>query len=291
MSRPHLLLPFAMLVPSLALVIWIMGYPVVDLMRMSVHAVNRFGQAGNFVGGLNFTKLFADPLFWASFRRTVIWTVCVTTGTIVISIPVALVLSQDFAGRGLARLIVLLPWAVSATMTGIVWRWTLNGQFGMLNALLLKFGLTDQPIEFLATGEVAFPVAILIGILAAVPLTVIIFLGAFSSLPADVFDAARIDGAGPLNTFRYMTLPLIRPFVNIAIVLNVIYAFNSFAIIWILTQGGPANSTDILVTYLYKVAFQYGKMAEASAMSLMMFAFLLVFCILYARFAMRERAL
>ena len=289
MSRPHLLLPFAMLAPSLMLVIWIIGYPVADLMRMSVHAVNRFGQVGNFVGALNFSKVFADPLFWASFWHTVIWTVCVTVGTILISIPVALILSQDFAGRSIARLIVLLPWAVSATMTGIVWRWTLNGQFGMLNALLFQLGLTNQPIEFLATGEVAFPVAILIGILAAIPLTVIIFLGAFSSLPDDVFDAARIDGAGPLNMFRYMTLPLIRPFINIAIVLNVIYAFNSFAIIWILTQGGPANSTDILVTYLYKMAFQYGKMAEASAMSLMMFAFLLVFCALYARFAMRER--
>ena len=289
MSRPHLLLPFLMLAPSLALVVWIIGYPVADLMRMSVHAVNRFGQVGNFVGALNFAGLLDDPLFWASFWRTVIWTVCVTAGAILISVPVALILSQDFAGRGFARLIIMLPWAVSATMTGIVWRWTLNGQFGMLNALLFQFRLVHQPIEFLATGEVAFPVAIVIGILAAIPLTVIIFLGAFSSLPSDIFDAAHIDGAGPLATFRYMTLPLIRPFINIAIVLNVIYAFNSFAIIWILTQGGPANSTDILVTYLYKVAFQYGKMAEASAMSLMMFAFLIAFCSLYARFAIRER--
>jgi len=290
MSRPRLFLPFFMLLPSFALVIWIMGYPVTDMMRMSAHAVNRFGQVGNFVGALNFTRLFADPLFWASFWRTCIWTVCVTAGTILVAIPVAMILSEDFGGRGVARLIVLLPWAVSATMTGIVWRWTLNGQYGMLNALLLRFGLTKQPIEFLATGEVAFPVAIVIGILAAVPLTVIIFLGAFASLPSDVFDAARIDGSSPLNSFRYITLPLIWPFINIAVVLNVIYAFNSFAIVWVLTQGGPANSTDILVTYLYKVAFQYGKMDEASAMSLMMFAFLLVFCVLYARFAMRERA-
>ena len=290
MSRPHLLLPFVMLLPSLGLAIWIIGYPLVDLVRMSVHAVNRFGQVGHFVGGLNFSGLLGDPLFWASFRRTVLWTVSITLGTILISLPTALILSQDFAGRGLARLIVLLPWAVSATMTGIVWRWTLNGQFGMLNALLMQLGLIGQPIEFLATGEVAFPVAILIGVLAAVPLTVVIFLGAFSSLPVDVFDAALIDGAGPLARFRYLTLPLIRPFIDIAVVLNVIYAFNSFGIIWILTQGGPANSTDILVTYLYKVAFQYGKLAEASAMSLVMFAFLLVCCTLYARFAMRERA-
>jgi multiple sugar transport system permease protein len=256
---------------------------------MATHSVNRFGQAKGFVGALNFAELFADPIFWGSFWRTVIWTACVTSVTIVVSIPVALILSQDFAGRALARVIVLLPWAVSATMTGIVWRWTLNGQYGLLNATLLGLGLVDQPIAFLATGEIAFPAAIFIGILSAIPLTVIIFLGAFSSLPGEVFDAARIDGAGPLGMLRYITLPLIRPFINIAIVLNVIYAFNSFAIVWVLTEGGPANSTDILVTYLYKVAFKYGKLAEASAMSLVMFAFLLVFCVLYARFAMRER--
>lgn len=278
-----------MLVPSMALALWIIGYPILDLVRMSVSSVNCFGQVGGFVGALNFGKLFADPLFWASFWRTIIWTVVVTTGTTLISVPVAMMLAQDFAGRALVRLVVLLPWAVSATMTGIVWRWTLNGQFGMLNAVLLNLGMVDQPIEFLATGDVAFPVAMAIGVLSAIPLTVIIFLGAFSSLPGEVMDAARIDGAGEWRVFRYMTLPLIRPFINIAIVLNVIYAFNSFAIIWVLTQGGPANSTDILVTYLYKVAFQYGRIAEASAMSLMMFAFLLFFSIIYARVAMRER--
>jgi len=288
MPRSTLVAPFLMILPSLALVAWIMGYPVFDLVRMSTHMVNRFGRVGNFVGALNFSELAADPLFWASFQRTIVWTVCITLATVVLSIPTALILSQDFAGRTLARVIILLPWAISATMTGIVWRWVLNEQYGVLNALLLQVGAVAQPIAFLATGDVAFPVAIVIGILAAMPLTVIIFLGAFSSLPKDVFDAARIDGAGPWRLFRYMTLPLIRPFINIAVVLNVIYAFNSFAIIWVLTQGGPANSTDILVTYLYKVAFQYGKLAEASSMSLVMFAFLIVVCGLYARIAVRE---
>lgn len=288
MARPYLIAPLVMLLPSVALVAWIIGYPIYDLVNMSLHAVNRFGQIKSFVGGLNFAQLADDPIFWGSFWRTVIWTVCVTTAAIVISIPTALILSQDFFGRAVARVIILLPWAVSATMTGIVWRWALNGQYGMVNAMLLGWHITSEPTDFLAAGQTAFPVAICIGILAAVPLTVIIFLGAFASLPGEIFDAALLDGAGPVTTMRYITLPLIRPFVNIAIVLNVIYAFNSFAIVWILTQGGPANSTDILVTYLYKVAFQYGKLAEASAMSLVMFGFLLLVSIVYVRFAMRQ---
>ena len=148
--------------------------------------------------------------------------------------------------------------------------------------ILLESGIISQPIGFLATGDLAFPLAILVGILSAIPLTVVIFLGGLSSLPTEIFDAARMDGARRFALFRYLTLPLIRPFIEIAVVLNIIYAFNSFAIVWVLTQGGPANSTDILVTYLYKVAFQYGKLAEASAMSLVMFAFLLVCSIVYA---------
>jgi len=289
MYRASLVAPVAMLLPGFAIVLWIIGYPILDLIWMASHSVNRFGQVKGFIGLANFSELFADPIFWASFWRTVIWTVAVTTATILIAMPVAIILSQDFAGRSAALVIILLPWAVSATMTGIVWRWTLNGQYGMLSGTLLRLRLISQPIELLATGDTAFPVAIFIGILAALPLTVIIFLGALASVPDDLFDAARIDGAGPFQALRYITLPMIRPFINIAIVLNIIYAFNSFAIVWILTQGGPANSTDILVTYLYKVAFQYGKLSEASAMSLMMFAFLIVLSTAYARFAMAER--
>jgi multiple sugar transport system permease protein len=106
-------------------------------------------------------------------------------------------------------------------------------------------------------------------------------------VPEDIYEAARIDGATGWQRFRYLTLPLLRPFINIALVLNIIYVFNSFPIIWVLTQGGPANSTDILVTYLYKLAFRFGRLGEASAVSLVMFAVLLAFTIVYASMLMR----
>ncbi len=282
-------LPLLMTLPSLALVGWIMGYPLFDTARTAVHAVSRFGQVREFVGAANFVRLFHDGIFWGSFGRTLIWTVGVAGGALLISAPVALILNNDFPGRGLTRLIVMLPWAISVTMTGIVWRWTLNGQYGLLNATLQRIGLLHQPTEWLATAGTAFPIEIAIGILVAIPLTVTIYLGGLSSMPEEIFEAARIDGAGGAQRFRYLTLPLLRPFLSIAFVLNVIYAFNSFAIIWVLTQGDPANSTDILVTYLYKVGFRYGRLDEAAAMSLLMFAVLLAFSILYASLSRRER--
>jgi multiple sugar transport system permease protein len=280
--------PIWLIAPSLLLALFIIGYPVFDLVRTATHEVNRFGQLRDFIGMAHFAGLFADPLFWDSLWRTLIWTGGVVLGTIAISVPVAMILNEDFAGRGLARVIVMLPWAISLTMTAIVWRWTLNGQAGMLNATLFQLGVIDRPIEWLATADTAFPMEIAIGILVSIPFTTTVFLGGLSSVPEDIYEAARIDGATGWQRFRYLTLPLLRPFINIALVLNIIYVFNSFPIIWVLTQGGPANSTDILVTYLYKLAFRFGRLGEASAVSLVMFAALLAFTIVYALMLMRD---
>lgn len=279
--------PLWMIGPSLLLALFIIGYPVIDLVRTATYEVSRFGQLRDFIGLAHFAELFADPLFWQALWRTLQWTVGVVLGTILISVPVALILNDDFAGRGIARVIIMLPWAISLTMTAIVWRWTLNGQAGMLNATLFQLGILDGPFEWLARADTAFPMEIGIGILVSIPFTTTVFLGGLSSVPEDVYEAARIDGATAWQRFRHLTLPLLRPFINIAFVLNIIYVFNSFPIIWVLTQGGPANSTDILVTYLYKLAFRFGRLGEASAVSLVMFAVLLAFTIIYALMLMR----
>lgn len=281
--------PLAMIFPSLALAFFIIGYPLWDLVSTSMHEVNRFGQVLDFTGAENYVELLDDPLFIASLWRTLVWTVAVVIGSLALSVPIALILNDDFIGRGLARIIIMLPWAISLTMTAIVWRWTLNGQSGLLNVTLGQLGLIGEPVEWLATAELAFPIEIGVGILVSIPFTVTVLLGGLSSIPLDVYEAARIDGAGGMARFRFLTLPLLRPFINIAIVLNIIHVFNSFPIIWVLTEGGPANRTDILVTYLYKLAFRFGQIGKASAMSMVMFALLLVFIIFYVAMAMRER--
>lgn len=282
-------LPYLLTLPSLLLAAVVIFWPVWDLVQISTHDVSRFGQLRDFTGFANFTELFADPDFVAALWRTGLWTVLVVGGALLLSIPVAMILNMDFYGRGLARVIIMLPWAVSLTMTAVVWRWALNGESGMLNSALMKLGLISQNIQWLASAETAFPMQVLIGILVTVPFTTTIFLGGLSSIPDDLYEAAALEGATPLQQFREITFPLLKPFINIAIVLNTIYVFNSFPIIWVMTQGGPANSTDILVTHLYKLAFRIGKLGEASAVSLVMFAILLVFTMIYVRLAMREQ--
>jgi multiple sugar transport system permease protein len=282
-------LPYLLILPSLFLAAVVIFWPVYDLVQISTHEVSRFGQLRDFAGLANFAALTNDPDFIAALWRTGLWTLSVVAGALILSIPVAMILNSDFYGRGLARVIILLPWAVSLTMTAVVWRWALNGESGMLNSALIGLGIIDQNIQWLASAGTAFPMQVLIGILVTVPFTVTIFLGGLSSIPDDLYEAAALEGASTWQQFRTITLPLLKPFINIAIVLNMIYVFNSFPIIWVMTQGGPANSTDILVTYLYKLAFRVGKLGEASAVSLVMFAILLVFTMIYVRLAMRER--
>jgi multiple sugar transport system permease protein len=286
MSRPFT--PYLLVLPSFLLAAAIVLWPLKEIFSLATHDVNRFGMLRDSVGLANFQSLLRDPDFLNALWRTLIWTAGVVLGTLIVSTPIALILNEDFYGRGLARILIMLPWAVSLTMTAIIWRWALNGESGMLNSALRDVGAMDQNVQWLAQASTAFPMQILIGILVSIPFTVTIFLGGLSSVPDDLYDAAAIEGAGSWDQFWLITLPLLRPFINIAFVLNTIYVFNSFPIIWATTQGGPANSTDILVTYLYKLGFRLGRLGDAAAVSLIMFAILLVFTIFYVRLAMRE---
>ena len=281
-------LPLYLILPSLLLALFVISYPLYELINLSLSDVSRFGKVRGFIGLENFTYIFEDSLFIDAALRTLVWTFAVVGGTILFSVPIAVILNTEFHGRGIARTIIILPWAISLPMTAIVWRWSLNGEFGMINASQVNLGLIDTPIVWLAQSATAFPVQIGLGILVSVPFTVTIFLGGLSSIPLDLYEAAKMDGANAWQQFKRITYPLLRPFINMAMVLNVIYVFNSFPIIWVLTQGGPNNETDILVTYLYKQAFNFGHIGEASAVSIVMFSVLLIFTIFYARMVMKN---
>jgi multiple sugar transport system permease protein len=284
------LAPGLLILPSLVLTITIIGYPFYEIVRLSVSDVSRFGLVRGYAGLANFSTVFADPIFRDALQRTLTWTVGVVGGTIIASIPVALVLRRDFIGRGLARTLIMLPWSISLAMAAIVWLWAFNADYGMINATLQQFGVLRTSVQWMAWPATAFPVEILIGIIVSIPFTSTILLGGLSSIPDDVYEAAAIDGARPLQSFRHITLPLLAPFINIAIVLNVISVFNSFPIIWVMTQGGPDNATHILVTYLYELSFRLGRPGQAAAVSLAMLAIVFAFTFVYLRLRVPEEA-
>jgi multiple sugar transport system permease protein len=277
------LAPWILILPSLLLALAIIGYPFYEIVFLSVSDVSRFGLVRGFVGLANFVTIFSDSIFQGALLRTAEWTVGVVGGTLAASIPVSLVLRQNFYGRGLARTIIMLPWAISLAMAAIVWLWSFNADYGMINASLRELGLMQGSVQWMAQAETAFPVEIIVGIVVSIPFTTTILLGGLSSIPGDIYEAAAIDGARPWHSFWHLTLPMLRPFINIAIVLNVIHVFNSFPIIWVMTQGGPDNATHILVTYLYELSFRLGRPGQASAVSLAMLAIVLCFTVVYMR--------
>lgn len=278
--------PLALILPAALAATLVIAAPLVQLARLSTHGVSRFGRLGGFTGFENFVHLLADPALAGSAWRTLVWVAAVVGGTLLVSLPAALVLDQRFYGRGLARLIVLLPWSVSLSMTAVVWRRALNGETGLLNTVLRGLGLMDQPVAWLASAGSAFPIEVLVGVLVSVPFCTAILLGGLTTIPAELREAVRLDGAGPWQRCLHLTLPQLRPFLGIAVIFNVAYVSNSLPIIWVMTGGGPAGGTDILVTHLYKLAFVFGRLGDAAALSMLLFAGLLVAAVAIQRLAL-----
>ena len=275
--------PWGLISPSLVLAAIIIVYPFGEIVYLSLSDVSRFGLVRGFAGLANYITIGASSIFQGALWRTAVWTVGVVGGTLLASMPVALVLRRDFYGRGLARMIIMLPWAISLAMAAIVWLWSFNADYGMINGTLHELGLMPVSVQWMARADTAFPVEIAIGIIVSIPFTATILLGGLSSIPADIYEAAVMDGTRPWQSFWHLTLPLMRPFINIAVVLNVIHVVNSFPIIWVMTQGGPDNSTHILVTYLYELSFRLGRPGQAASVSIAMLAIVLCFTIVYLR--------
>ena len=279
-----------LLLPATLLLLVFMFYPIVNTVWLSLHEVNQFGRIINFVGLDNYANLFSNSFFHGALLRTITWTVGVVGFTTVISLFLASVLNGRFPGRAFVRALILLPWAASLTINAVVWRWVAQSDFGVLNHILRSVGILRERFDWLATPEFSFPLMIWIGVWVSIPSSTIILLAGLQSIPPELSEAILLDGARPWDVFRNLTLPLLRPVLVVAVLLQTIYAFNSFPIIWVLTEGGPANQTDTLITYLYKVGFRLYEVGKASALSVIIFFILLAFAVVYTSISWKEVA-
>jgi multiple sugar transport system permease protein len=208
--------------------------------------------------------------------------------TTVLSLFLAFMLDQPFRGRAVVRGLLLLPWASSLLVTTLMWQWIAHPDFGGLNHLLGTLGITHARIDWLAKPDLAIPLMIWIAIWVSTPPTTLMLLAGMQSIPQDVYEASALDGARAWVTFWGMTLPLLRPVLAVTVLLNVIFVFNSFPIIWVLTQGGPAGATDTLVTYLYKQGFQLYQVGVAASVSMITFVVLLIFAVIHTKLSWRN---
>jgi ABC-type sugar transport system permease subunit len=275
--------PYLAIAPALVVFLLVMGVPVVQITRMAFSDVDISGAPQGFAGIENFRNLFGDPIFVKSSINTLIWTAGVLIPATVISLALALALNVKFRGRAVARAIVFVPWAISFVFVAVIWRLVLDRYFGHLNGLLSLLTGSQVKVAWLASPGLAMLSVIWVGITLTIPFTTIVLLSGLQAIPEDVKEAARMDGAGAVGVFRYVTLPLLRPVLAVATLVNLLFIFNSFPIIWTMTGGGPANGTDTYATYLYRIAFSDLDFGKASALSLVGFVFLIAISVAYVR--------
>ncbi len=248
------------------------------------------GVSTDFIGLDNFERLIHDDLFINSFKIGVIWAVTVTFLQFCLALGLALLLSQPLRARWLARSLALVPWAMPPVIVGIMWKLFFQPQAGVLNELLYRAHLPGSTIDWLSNFGWALPAVILVGVWAGMPQTTIALLAGVQSVPEELYEAAAVDGASTFKRFWTITLPQLRPVIIAITTLDLIWNFNSFGIVYVLTQGGPGHSTELPMLFAYHEAFKYGEFGYAAALGDAMVLVIAVCLAFYLRGRLKETA-
>jgi len=273
--------PYLWIAPSIILMAIFIMVPIIFVFRMAFSEVSKIGRIKDFNDFENFTDVLANPEFPRVLLNTAVWTVCVVVLSTVLGFILALLLNNKFKGRKIARAIVVFPWATTLVIQASVWSFIINKDYGALNTLLKTLGIINTNINWTPTPEAFFAWEIACGIFVTIPFVCFTVLSGLQSIDASLYEASTVDGANYWNNLFKITLPLVKPSLTVSTVLNIIYVFNSFPIVWTITKGDPAYKTDVLVTYLYKLAFYNSKQGEAAAVSVIGFTILLVCASVY----------
>ncbi len=274
---------YAMASPSILLVVVIVMYPLLNGIFLSFHDKYLLAADMSFIGARNYLELFRDPEFLKSLRVTAVFVIGGTFAQLVMGILIAELIHHVPWGRSLFRSLMLLPWAVPLIVTGIVWRWMYNDLYGVINFFLNKLGLIGIYEPWLGQTETALMAVMVAYIWRSVPFMILVILAGLQSIDTDLYEAASIDGASPLDRFRFITVPGLRPVILIGVLLTAIWSFQEFPIVWTMTKGGPAGATEILPIHVYLTAFIGNEFSYGAAMATIMFVVLLIFSVFYVR--------
>jgi multiple sugar transport system permease protein len=269
------------------LVVWLVVTIVVPLVYsiyVSFTDAGIIGTEAPFIGLENYATVLGDAEFRSSFGRSLIWAVGGAVVQTILAFATALALNQAFRGRRFARTWIILSWIIPTIVIAILWRWMLNVTYGVVNFLVTNVGLTDGPIDFLGSPKWALPTVIMINAWRWFPFLALLILAGLQSIPGELYEAAKVDGASAVQRFFHITLPQLQPVMYVVGLIGTLWAFNIFDVIWLLTQGGPSGSTQTLPVLIYDRAFNGFAMGEASAISVLLCVFLLIFSVLYIKF-------
>lgn len=277
-----------MVTPALTVLVFVLLYPAAVAFQSSFYRIVTVTRKETFVGLNNYAKLLSDPNFWESLERSVIWSVGAISTQMVFGIAVALVLHKAIRGRSFVRGLVLFPYLVPAIVAVLIWRWAFSDTVGVANWILVDYlGVIDQPVPWFDPGWVMFSI-IIMSLWKYLPYWALFVLARLQTLPPELIDAAKIDGANSWQQFRYITLPWIMPVVIVLLVLRSIWAFNEFDMVYLPAGGGPLFETTTIPVYIRRIAFEFGDMGHAAAVAMAMLV--LVACLTHFYFWIYRRA-
>ena len=276
--------------PALMMIVGVVGYPLAYSVYITFHQMNfaRAGLGPEFIGLDNYARVFQRPDFWRAFLRSSLFVVYDLFVGMPFGLAIALLLNQRFRFRGWARATILLPYVLSGTVLGLIWKWIYNPNHGALNALLHQLGLISDYVAWLAEPTRALQLVILVNLWQGTPWAIIMYLAGLQTIPVELYDAAKVDGASAWQTLFRVTLPLLAPITLAMLVLKTVWTFQVFDIVWVLTRGGPASATQVVSYYIYYSSFFQLKFGYAAAMSYVLLGIILVLVIIYYRLIRHE---
>jgi multiple sugar transport system permease protein len=278
------LYPYASVLPALLVIVLFTIYPVFYAVRISFYQyILTKPNSHPFVGLKNFHDVITSYYFKNSLINTSIYTLASVTGVIIFGLTVALLLNTKIRSVNALKIIILLPWAIPAVVAGLMWKWILNSDFGILNGILYSLGAIESYIPFLADPILAKISLIMAHIWKEGPLAAIFILAGLQLIPDEFYDAAKIDGGGGVLVFRFITLPLLRPILLVVLVYETMTAFLTFDIVYVLTGGGPADSTALISWFAYAEIFKFLNLGAGIALSIIIALMTLILIILYMR--------
>lgn len=279
-----LLAGYAYLAPAALCLLATVVVPIGTAIHMSLYDdVLYKPQNYHFIGLGNYIRVVQDPVFWLTLSNSFIWVFGSVVLQFVLGFAAALLLHEAFRGRAVVRTVVLLPWIISGVVVGLIWEWLYQPNYGVLNDLLIKAGWLHDRIAWLSTPDLAMAAVVFTNVWRGIPFFAIMLLAGLQAIPDELYEAAQIDGAGVLERFRHITLPLLRPIIVVATATRIIWTFNYADLIFVMTNGGPANATQITSTYTLLQAYSNLDFGYAGALSVVLLAVMLAFTAVYLR--------
>ncbi len=290
LERRYAALGLLLIAPTVLVFCVVIVYPLISAVYLSLFSIFTPTLQGEWVGLSNYQALLSTGEFWTSLGNNVIWTVGTLVLQIVFGVAMALVLHENLWFRALARSLILFPYFVSTVVAVLVWKWLFNDLYGILNHLMIVAGLIEFPLDHLGSMPNAMISVIIVGAWKYFPFVVIAVLARLQTIPEQLYEAARIDGAGPFARFWDITLPQLREVLVVIVLLRAIWDFKEFDLIFLLTGGGPIIGTQTLPLLVYKEAFALNRMGMAAAYAVVMMALMLAFMLIYIRQTRRRES-